>query len=65
MFERHIGERVKGEVLGPVDHYYWKEYQARGAPHYHTLLWINVTVFYKTHHFTQELILISDTFYFN
>ena len=32
---------VKGEVLGKVDHFYWKkEYQARGAPHYHVLLWI-------------------------
>ena len=31
----------KGEVLGTVDHFYWKkEYQARGAPHYHALLWI-------------------------
>ena len=30
-----------GSVLGTVDHYYWKkEYQARGAPHYHILLWI-------------------------
>ena len=33
---------VKGQVLGPVSHYYWKkDYQARGAPHYHVLLWIN------------------------
>ena len=32
---------VKGEVLGKVEHFYWKkEYQARGAPHYHVLLWI-------------------------
>ena len=32
---------MKGEVLGTVDHYYWKkEYQACGAPHYHVLLWI-------------------------
>ncbi len=32
---------LKGEVLGKVDHFYWKkEYQARGAPHYHVLLWI-------------------------
>ena len=31
---------MKGEVLGTVDHFYWKEYQARGAPHYHVLLWI-------------------------
>ena len=31
----------KGEVLGTVDHFYWKkEYQARGAPQYHVLLWI-------------------------
>ena len=32
---------MKGEVLGTVDHFYWKkEYQARGAPHYHALLWL-------------------------
>ena len=32
---------VKGAVLGVVDHFYWKkEYQARGAPHYHILVWI-------------------------
>ena len=32
---------MKGEVLGTVDHFYWKkEYQSRGAPHYHVLLWI-------------------------
>ena len=32
---------VKGEVLGKVEHFYWKkEYQACGAPHYHVLLWI-------------------------
>ena len=32
---------LKGQVLGKVAHYYWKkEYQARGAPHYHVLLWI-------------------------
>ena len=32
---------MKGEVLGTVDHFYQKkEYQARGAPHYHILLWI-------------------------
>ena len=32
---------MKGDVLGKVDHFYWKkEYQARGAPHYHVLLWI-------------------------
>ena len=33
---------IKGEVLGKVDHFFWKkEYQMRGAPHYHVLLWIN------------------------
>ena len=32
---------IKGEVLGKVTHHFWKkEYQARGAPHYHVLLWI-------------------------
>ncbi|CAI8017852.1 hypothetical protein GBAR_LOCUS10771, partial [Geodia barretti] len=32
---------LKGQVLGVVDHFYWKkEYQNRGAPHYHVLLWI-------------------------
>ena len=34
---------VKGEVLGKVAH--WKkEYQARGALHYHVLLWIDAPV---------------------
>ena len=33
---------LNGGVLGDVTHYYWKkEYQARGAPHYHVLLWID------------------------
>ena len=31
---------LKGEVLGTVSHYFYKEYQARGASHYHILLWI-------------------------
>ena len=32
---------LKGSVLGEINHFYWKkEYQARGAPHYHVLLWI-------------------------
>ena len=32
---------MKGEILGTEDRFYWKkEYQARGAPHYHALLWI-------------------------
>ena len=31
----------KGQVLGQIDHFFWKkEYQQRGAPHYHVLLWI-------------------------
>ena len=31
----------KGQVLGKVSHFYWKkEYQSRGAPHYHALVWI-------------------------
>ncbi|KAL5505298.1 hypothetical protein EMCRGX_G006706 [Ephydatia muelleri] len=31
----------KRSVLGVVLHFFWKkEYQARGAPHYHVLLWI-------------------------
>ena len=33
---------IKGEVLGEVSHFYWKkEYQCRGAPHYHALVWIS------------------------
>ena len=32
---------LKGKVLGPITNYFWKkEYQARGAPHYHVLLWV-------------------------
>ena len=32
---------LKGNVLGIVSHYFWKkEYQNRGALHYHVLLWI-------------------------
>ena len=32
---------LKGAVLGTVaQHFYKKEYQSRGAPHYHILLWI-------------------------
>ena len=32
---------IKGEVLGKVsNHYYKLEYQTRGAPHFHVLLWI-------------------------
>ena len=33
---------LKGGVLGQVTHYFYKkEYQARGAPHYHMILWID------------------------
>ena len=32
---------LKGAVLGTVTHHFYKkEYQSRGAPHYHILLWI-------------------------
>ena len=32
---------LQGQVLGEISHYFWKkEYQSRGAPHYHILLWI-------------------------
>ena len=32
---------LQGQVLGEVSHFFWKkEYQSRGAPHYHVLLWI-------------------------
>ena len=32
---------LKGNVLGHVTHYFFKkEYQARGAPHYHVVVWI-------------------------
>ena len=32
---------IKEAVLGEVTHSFWKkEYQSRGAPHYHVLLWI-------------------------
>ena len=33
---------IKGQLLGQVTHYFYqKEYQARGAPHYHMILWID------------------------
>ena len=33
---------IKGQVLGEITHYFWKkEYQARGAPHYHMVVWID------------------------
>ena len=32
---------LKGHVLGGVTHYFFKEYQAHGAPHYHVVLWID------------------------
>ena len=32
---------VKGKILGNVAHFFLKkEYQGRGAPHYHVILWI-------------------------
>ena len=34
-------QSVKGDVLGKVAHHYWKkQYQTRGAPYCHVLLWI-------------------------
>ena len=42
MFHTFFKIIIKGGALGKVDHYYIKtEYQARGAPHYHFLLWIH------------------------
>ena len=42
MFHAFFKIFIKGGALGKVDHYYIKkEYQARGAPHYHFLLWIH------------------------
>ena len=36
---------LKGKVLGTVTHFFWKkEYQMRGTPHYHVLLWIAGTL---------------------
>ena len=33
---------LKGQVLGKITHFFWKkEYQARGAPHYHMVVWID------------------------
>ena len=33
---------LEGQVLGDVTHYFFKkEYQARGAPHYHAVVWID------------------------
>ena len=31
---------LKGAALGVITEYFYKEYQSRGAPHYHILLWI-------------------------
>ena len=44
---------IKGEILGKVNHFFWKkEYQMRGAPHYHVLLWINeAPVIGRNHNF--------------
>ena len=39
---------IKGAVLGEVTHSFWKkEYQSRGAPHYHVLLWIKDVPFIR------------------
>ncbi|XP_073991833.1 uncharacterized protein [Rhodnius prolixus] len=40
MFKFLINDKIN-PVLGFVEHYFWRvEYQERGAPHYHMLLWI-------------------------
>ncbi|XP_073986376.1 uncharacterized protein [Rhodnius prolixus] len=40
MFKFLINDKIN-PVLGYVEHYFWRvEYQERGAPHYHMLLWI-------------------------
>ena len=31
---------MKCEVLSKVEHFYWKNKYAHGAPHFHVLLWI-------------------------
>ena len=32
---------LKGKVLGTITNFYWKkEYQSRGTPHYHVLVWV-------------------------
>ena len=42
MFHALFKTIIEGGALGKVDHYcIKKEYQARGAPHYHFLLWIH------------------------
>ena len=34
---------IKGQVLGEISHFFWKkEYQARGAPHYHVVVGLRV-----------------------
>ena len=55
---------LKGQVLGEVTHYFWKkEYQSRGAPHYHLsemhrlLEWILKTKL--LHGLIKELLAIS------
>ena len=39
---KYLLAKRNGSHLGNVTRYYWKkEYQARGAPHYHVFLWID------------------------
>ena len=35
---------LNGNVFGTVSHFFYKEYQARGATHYHVLLWIDIVL---------------------
>ena len=40
-FSQKFNDFLEIVILGPVAYYFYKkEYQACGAPHYHTLLWI-------------------------
>ena len=42
MFHDFFGTVIlKGKALGEVTHHFYKDYQARGTPHYHILLWID------------------------
>ena len=45
-----LGKSVPGGIgpLGKVEHFFYRiEYQARGAPHVHAVLWVNsVSIYY-------------------
>ena len=54
---------LRGWVLGSVTNYFFKkEYQARGAPHYHTVVWIeNAPVVGKDHELDQREDYLPDS----